>query len=1174
MAIPHSVRGVVAVLLLVAFVLQGTTSVLAGTTGSITGIVVDATSQKAISGATVSAASPSQSATTTSDGTGHFAFLSLAPDTYTLTVAAAQGRDAFQLAGITVQADQTQTITLTPNTLTTIGHTTSRAASALVKPGTTVDVYSINPTTQDKASTMSGGGLLNSAWSAITTVPGVYVAAGENGYIGAGSGVSIRGGDYDQIGYELDGVPVNRSYDNYPSGKLSSLGQQELQVYTGAAPSNSEGQGISGYINQVIRTGTLPAYRSLDLGVGSPTYYNKISFETGGATPSRTFTYYFGTGGYNEDYRPYDQFNGASLSQTWGDPLVPCTPTISRSLAPSCYSPSGANYTNGGATPAYVLANFQAAPFVSRDQERDTVLNLHFAIPQKSGNRDDVQFLWDSSGLQSNYYNSANDLGGAPYLDAVGYGTPSYDDRLSYVGAPAGALVPIGSATNGVVPALYPFSPTGRLLGAPIQPNMEDNLLVDQGIVKAQYQHNFGTNAYLRVYGYTFYSDWLENSPNSANAYLNSYAAGVSGAIDYNVGSHTHGFSIQFSDQINDKNLLTVQGNYSSSSVYRANATNMWLGSGTQYAVLVNPNNLGTGQCYGYGGGVASPVNCYVGTAFNTGAGGANFLTTTKAYAGTAPVVPVGTMCGTSVCQYLVINNGEATSFNNATPHFGAISINDNWKPTDKITVDLGFRYDSYQFIGDNPYNSSARQFLFAAYNSQAAASGLPTVYDPNSVQSEQFPVFQPRVAFTYSVNPTTVIRASYGRYGQPPLDAFEQYNYLQPNAVPGLVSFAGGGLGNTFMHRIVPPQSNNFDISLEKQLGSDLSLKLTPFLRQTQNQIEDFVLDQRTNFVSGANVGNQRSQGVELEIDKGDFSRNGIAAKFSFGYTNSYIRYNVFNGSSVSGAINTTINAFNAFTKAGNGTTAGSPCYTTAGAPAPLCPAGSVANPYYNEAPQGLLSPNADFAPFSTFASSSVAGAGYTSYAVPYVATLLLQYKKDRLSVTPALQFSAGQRYGVPITTQGINPTTCGAVLGGSTTGDPRYPGGAVGGSPYDATSCGGAIAIPNPETGRFDGIGSFVDPSTLILHMQVSYDLSKRVTLVANFANLAATCFGGSKVPWAVSGACAYGTPVGGSGIPPIGNFYNPGQTLQPLLTVPYGPGFGAAPPLNVYVEARVKI
>jgi hypothetical protein len=438
-------RGVVAFFLILAFVFQGTTSVLAGTTGSISGIVVDASTNHPVAGARITAASPSQTASTTSDPGGRYTFVSLAPDTYTVTVAPIGTHDAYSVNGVTVQADQNLNVTLQqPRKLQTIGAVTSRAASALVKPGTTTDVYSINAAQQDKSSALGGGGLLNSAWSAITSVPGVYVAAGSSGYVGAGSGVSIRGGDYDQIGYELDGIPVNRSYDNYPSSQLSALGQQELQVYTGAAPANSEGQGISGYINQVIKSGTAPAYRSLDLGVGAPALYNKLSFETGGANPSRTFSYYVGAGGYNQDYRSIDQYNGASLQQTWGIPLAQCyatnkagiiTSVVPRNVAPGCYAANGTPYYNGAVgtapgTPAYVLGPMNYAGQTNL-QDRDTVVNLHFGLPQKDGNHDDIQFLWDNSHFDTRFANSTNDLGGPAYANAIGLGVPTYTTASS-----------------------------------------------------------------------------------------------------------------------------------------------------------------------------------------------------------------------------------------------------------------------------------------------------------------------------------------------------------------------------------------------------------------------------------------------------------------------------------------------------------------------------------------------------------------------------------------------------------------------------------------------------------------------------------------------------------------------------------------------------------------------
>jgi hypothetical protein len=105
-------RAVVAVLLMFAFVLQATTSVLAGTTGAISGSVVDAQSNQPVAGAQVSAASPSQTATTTTDATGRFSFLSLAPDTYIVSVAASSTRDTASISGVTVQADQTISVSL------------------------------------------------------------------------------------------------------------------------------------------------------------------------------------------------------------------------------------------------------------------------------------------------------------------------------------------------------------------------------------------------------------------------------------------------------------------------------------------------------------------------------------------------------------------------------------------------------------------------------------------------------------------------------------------------------------------------------------------------------------------------------------------------------------------------------------------------------------------------------------------------------------------------------------------------------------------------------------------------------------------------------------------------------------------------------------------------------
>jgi hypothetical protein len=272
----------------------------AGTTGGITGTVKDAASSAPIANATVTVTSPSQSASTTTDASGRFAFVSLMPDAYTLSAQ----RNDYQprsISGISVFADQQQTVSVSmERSLKTIASVTSRSSISPVKPGTTTDVYSVNTAVTQAAAPIGGGGNLDNAYSAIAAMPGAYVPPNQTG---VNQTVYIRGGNYDQIGYEYDGVPMNRSFDNYPSHSASTLGQQELQIYTGGGPASANATGLAGFINQVVKTGTYPGYGSVNARVGTPAFHHMLSVEAGGASPNRLFSYYAGLSGYNQDFR-------------------------------------------------------------------------------------------------------------------------------------------------------------------------------------------------------------------------------------------------------------------------------------------------------------------------------------------------------------------------------------------------------------------------------------------------------------------------------------------------------------------------------------------------------------------------------------------------------------------------------------------------------------------------------------------------------------------------------------------------------------------------------------------------------------------------------------------------------------------------------------------------------
>lgn len=1232
----------VAAMLILALLGQGTWA-LAGTTGGITGTVVDAETHAPIADVKITASSPSQTGTTQTDAAGHFTFLSLTPDTYTVSAEKDQYAPVSQ-PGVNVFADTNQAVTLTlQKALKTIARVTSRAASDLVKSGTTADVYSVNAATQDKISALGGGGNLNSAYAAVASVPGAVMPLNQAGYFQT---VHIRGGDYDQVGYEFDGVPVNRSFDNYPSGQLSSLGMSELQVYTGATPANSEGQGLAGYINQVIKSGTYPGFGTFVGGIGTPVFYHKAAVEVGGASPNRLFSYYVGVGGYDQDFRYVNDANAASYS----DPALGIGPPLVQLLpSDACAAPTSATdinysacYANGFAGPGgYLLAPYNFAQ-PSSIFNRDIVANVHFGIPHHNDSgRDDVQLLWDSGMLLNGFYESANDtygpLAGYP-ANSNNPGPPFYYDGFQWTGSVGTALPANASAL--VVPYLYPNSPDHpafSFTGNPtaINPSHRDTTWNDQEIVKLQYQKNFGSSAYLRLYGYTYYSDWLQNGPICA---FQNYVCAVS--PDYELSSHTRGFSATFADQLSQEHLLQIEGNYTTADSTRDNNTQMFnaFGSRSLGAILVNANNPTSGVCYNAAApsiGVACTRSGASFLSWPCMQSAANPFCNTATY--TPPAAVAGLTCGTGPCEYLVAENSLYATYNKVVPKFSSVSLQDEWRPTGRLLFNLGVRADRFQFDGqDTRPNDPARQFWFNAFNKgncvapdgftivpkpsvpgftpttdistacSAIAAGYTTPQLTNaSGQVFTYTIVQPRLSGTITVSPDTVVRFSAGKYVEPPNTAYEQYNTLQEDLADFLGSrFYKFGF-TTPGHQVRPPTSDNYDVSWEQRIPhTDWSFKLTPFYRKTKDQIQNFFLDQTTGFISGLNVGRQTSEGVEFQINKGDFAANGLSAMLSLTYTHSYVNYDkLSNGSTIVDQINSDIKTYNSYTSfcvsnpsdprcgtPSNGSAA-SPCYVPVtsssgaiiGGNGVACTtAGSYANPYWNAPVQGLLNPNADYATYDIFPGGI--GGSANAFSIPYAATLVLNYKHDKFAITPSLQFLAGNRYGSPETTPGIDPAAGCLALAGSSATDPRYPYGSPGGAPYDATSCTGTVVIPNPYTKGFDQPGAFVQPNVLMMNMQISYDVSPKLTLVGTFANLLNRCWGGTKAAWTVndSNICSYGIVNSAGSIPPVGNVYNPGAIIQPLVRYPYGrylgpvnvDGFSTKMPFNFYLEARLKL
>src|SRR5579863_610199 len=278
-------------LLIVAF--QGTW-VLAGTTGSIQGFVTDANGHP-ISGATVTAVAPSQTSHSTTDSKGFYAILQLSPDTYAVT-GSKDGYDPTTTYGLTVQADQTTKGDLVLNeSAKVIGHVTSTAVASVVSRTVTGDLYAVTAQSINNYQASSGGAeTLYSQNGVVGSLPGVVRTVGSGaGYFGQGT-LSIRGGAYDQVGFELDGIPLNRGFDFYNATSFLTNGLASLEVYTGGEPADA-GRAMSGFINQVIRRGTYPGGADMTIIGGTPSFNHSINMDAYGGTPSGGFTYYVST---------------------------------------------------------------------------------------------------------------------------------------------------------------------------------------------------------------------------------------------------------------------------------------------------------------------------------------------------------------------------------------------------------------------------------------------------------------------------------------------------------------------------------------------------------------------------------------------------------------------------------------------------------------------------------------------------------------------------------------------------------------------------------------------------------------------------------------------------------------------------------------------------------------
>ncbi len=809
-------------------------------------------------------------------------------------------------------------------------------------------------------------------------------------------------------------------------------GLANLQVYTGGAPA-SEGRAMSGYINEVINRGKYPGGGDFTGVMGSPVFNHTINADIYGGTPDDRFTYYVSTLATNAYYNFGDRSNLANFSYTVpaNDPGCGAFnegPTVGGTTGAT---PLNCSVANGLNTPVS-LGAYGSNPFAS---QRDTVTNLHWAL-QHNGLSDDLQALY----VVGSAWEAPYGMYGTPMADPT---QASLNYTVNAPGiAPGGRLTwPVGEFYRGSVgqpynPALLEqltWPSSGNSVGGLIPLTFNDSQSQQYSITKLGYTRALNQNSFLRIFGYSLFSYWTLDQP------INGFI----GATFYQLHDNATGVTMNYQNQLSQSNLLKFSADWSRDITLRYN----YAPSFAAPACLTAPAT--TGPC--------------------------------------APGLPV-----------THVANPFATWSSTIPLDWDGV-LSDTWRPSDKVNVDLGIRYDIFGYqlmpgmavngpnglavqaemqdgvclngfnysptdpmnIGPNG-NKNCFQLLTAAGGKDAP--GAFNWQDPPNLLS--FRTISPRFGFTYTANPRDVIRFSVGRYVQPPNSAFQEYRRAPiwgPGATVGLLNGFYDGLGFGVVHNIQPEDSTNYDLSWEHEFAGGVSMKLTPYYRNTRNQVLSIPFNpQSPSFVTGDNFGTARIKGVEFLLQKVVTGDTGIGGTLGVTFTDSKIRFQKVNGSS--------------FIDLQNGRNPDGSCAGNG-----ICGYNATWGTHYAELdPNGYYSPSFVQAPTST----------QPSYDVPVVVNLTLDARTNGFDILPTLNYQSGNPYGDPLN---FPDAHCAPAPAAPLPGCIPNPG-----------NLAKVANGPDPYTNTFDAPGSLKGPSWMSLNLAVSHDIGKNVKASILAANL----------------------------------------------------------------------
>jgi hypothetical protein len=887
------------------------------------------------------------------------------------------------------------------------------------------------------------------------SLPGVVRTIGTGGgYFGNGS-LSFRGGSTDQVGFELEGIPLNRGFDAANATSFVTNGLASLEVYTGGEPADS-GRSMSGYVNEIIRRGSYPGGADLTAIIGGPAFNHTVQADVYGGTPDRKFTYYASTLASNADYNFVNRSNldNTSIHVPANDPGCGAFNQelfFNTSIPPD----TGLWYIDCSAAHVFNMPVSQAAwqSFVNPSAAiRDTVANLHYSIAH-NGLQDDIQGLYVVGGTGDPFLFAGTGLDPALYFEGTGGSINGSGQFLWPTGFPY-----IGKVNQPFTGAFgnYTWPSSGGSTG-PIPPSYVDSQSTQESIAKLSYTRSFSSSSFLRFYAYSLYSAW--NFDQATNGFL--------GDSFYQLHDNATGYTLNYQNHINAQNLLKLSADYTRDVTLRYNyASNFFPDefssqTASKFPAFESVACALPGMSLKDGPAAWDPKGC------NGSASGENATTIGAPFAYWNAINPVNT---------------DAV-------------ITDSLRPSDKWLFDIGLRWDHFavplmplQITGPNgiaeqgqnqfgyclhgyAYAPSEPCFGFLnALQSRLAGSGTFNVAPgaanwTDAKGSQDYFYLSPRFGATYTLSPSQVLRFSVGRYVQQPETFGNEYigaPWFGPEATIQILNRFYDPLGFLAVHNLVPQDSTNYDLSFEQDLRRGFSAKITPFARVTRNQILSIPVNPlQPTFVTGYNFGAANVKGFEFLLAKQQPEDNGLGGTLAVTYTDSKIRFERSLGPNVIDVINGTA-GLSGSPCSGLGIIGYNQCYGTN---------------YPLEDPNGLYSPSLALAPGSTG----------PSYDVRWVINLNLDERIQGFDVTPSFNYQSGNPYGDP---QSFPDQHC-PSMGPATIAAGNFPGCIPLPTGVSAPYSGGVG--PDPYTGQFDQYGSLKGPWWLTMNLGISHNVGK---------------------------------------------------------------------------------